>query len=78
MQRTHGYEPGEKVSLDSLSCELMRCIFDARKPSSTGQLVVLSSLLATMDARETLWVVCIVVMLMDDEDAGSRIHYGNF
>ena len=56
----------------------MRCIFDARKPSSTGQLVVLSSLLATMDARETLWVVCIVVMLMDDEDAGSRIHYGNF
>ena len=56
----------------------MRCIFDSRKPSRTGQLVVPSSLLATIDARETLWVMCIVVLLMDDEDAGSRIHDGDF
>src|SRR5438445_207768 len=56
----------------------MRCIFDSRKPSRTGQLVVPSSLLAMTDARETLWVVSIVVMLMDGQDAGGRIHDGDF
>ncbi len=55
----------------------MCCVFDGREPSRTCQLLIPPGFYTAEDTLETLWMVRVIVMLVDDENNCGRVDDGD-